>query len=135
MKRFEKIFKILIILIIIQLVMFTFSYKVNAAEYVQGPDGGTAGGGPPAATTGGVQVEKVNPVVRFAATVAKILIVGAQIAVAGYFTVRLTIIGIQYFTTVAAYEKAANKNRMLWTLLEAALSYIGILVFGKIIGL
>ena len=74
----------------------------------------------------------IPPVV---ATIAKILITGAEIAVVGYFTIRFTLDGIRYFTVVAAQDKANLKNRLLWTVLYATIAFLIIFIFSALVGL
>ena len=68
------------------------------------------------------------------ATVTKALFAVAQISVSGFFVIKFTLAGIKYFTAVAASDKADNKNEMSWTLFLAVLSYLGIFMIGKLLG-
>lgn len=69
------------------------------------------------------------------ATFVKVVITGAQVLAAGYFTIRLTLTGIQYFTATAASDKVEQRNRMYWTLFYGVLAYLGIFLFSYAVGL
>ena len=71
---------------------------------------------------------------RFGATIVKGLIVFAEVFVAGYFIIRFTIAGIQYFTVSAAQEKAASKNRMAWLLFCGVLAISGMYLLSYLTG-
>ena len=75
------------------------------------------------------------PVAGPIATVVKTMFALAQVFVSGWFVIKFTIAGIQYFTSVAATDKADNKNKMKNTLFLAVITYLGIFVFGKVLGL
>lgn len=113
-KIFKMLYIIFVIFILINIFMSTMSYAT--------------GGG----TTYNIKASKVNVTI---ATICKVAIAVTQVAVSGFYIIRFTIVGIQYFTTVAASEKAACKNRMMWTLLLGVLTYFGMIVIGKLLGL
>lgn len=69
------------------------------------------------------------------ATVVKGFIVAVQIIVTGFFTIKFTIVGIQYFTASAAQEKAENKKKVKWTLYFGVLAYLSIFLFSYAVGL
>lgn len=78
----------------------------------------------------------VKPVDKVTATVAKSIIGVAQILVSGYFVVKITMLGISYFSVVAtAAEKAQVKNRFAWTLFFAVVAYLGMYLFSVGLGL
>ena len=68
------------------------------------------------------------------ATVIEILIASSQVIVIGFFTIKFTYTGIQYFTSVAASEKADCKNRLKNTLLLAVITILGMRIFGILVG-
>lgn len=72
---------------------------------------------------------------RFGATLVKGLIAFAEVLVFGYFVIRFTITGIQYFTVTAASEKAAKKNQMQWTFVYGVLALLGMYLFSYAVGL
>jgi len=71
---------------------------------------------------------------RFGATVVKGLIVFAEIFVTGYFLIRLTLAGIQYFIATAATDKAASRNRIRWLLFCGALAISGMYLLSYLTG-
>ena len=78
----------------------------------------------------------MKPVDKVTATVAKSIIGVAQILVSGYFVVKITMLGISYFSVVAtAAEKAQVKNRFAWTLFFAVVAYLGMYLFSVGLGL
>ena len=78
-----------------------------------------------------------GPKTKLGATALMLLIRVAQVGVAGYFTISLTITGIQYFTvaSVSPDEKAKTKNKLMWTFIRGVLAYLGIYLFSYAIGL
>ena len=82
------------------------------------------------ATSGGTTY---GPLPKEIATVCKAIIAFTQIFVTGAFTIRFTMLGIQYFTAVGADLKAANKRRMAWTLIIGVITILAIWIFGKFI--
>ncbi|MBR1540345.1 MAG: hypothetical protein IJ629_04160 [Clostridia bacterium] len=72
---------------------------------------------------------------RVGATILKTLIAVSEVAVSGYFIIRFTITGIQYFTVVAATDKAEMRNRMKWTLLYGVLAFLAMYLFSYAVGL
>ncbi len=115
-KILKMLYIIFVIFILINIFMSTLSYA--------------SGGG--SSTTYNVQAKPVHKTI---ATIAKTAIAVTQVAVSGFYIIRFSIVGIQYFTTVAASEKAACKNRMMWTLLFGVLTYLGMFAIGKVLGL
>ena len=85
------------------------------------------------ATSGGSNTKQFGPLPKELATVCKAIITFTQIFVTGAFTIRLSVLGIQYFTAVGADLKAANKRRMAWTLLIGVITILAIWIFGKLI--
>lgn len=79
---------------------------------------------------------KLQPVDKVTATVAKSIIGVAQVLVSGYFVVKITMLGISYFSVVAtAAEKAQVKNRFAWTLFFAVVAFLGMYLFSVGLGL
>lgn len=71
------------------------------------------------------------------ATFIKVAVVTTQILVTGFFTIRITILGIQYFTT-ASYtpaEKNEVRNMMHKTLGYAVLAFVTLSFFSYAFGL
>ena len=82
-----------------------------------------------------ISIGNKDPVPGPVATVVKTAFAFSQVFVSGWFIIKFTIAGIQYFTAVAATDKADNKNKMKNTLFLAVITYLGIFVFGKVLGL
>ena len=76
-----------------------------------------------------------GPQTKVGQTVVKTAFVASQVLVSGYFVIRLTILGIKYFIAVSADEKAANKNRLTWTLVCGVIAYLAIYLFSYAVGL
>ena len=77
----------------------------------------------------------VGPKTKLGATVLEIVLGTTQIAVSGFFIIKLTIVGIQYFTAVGAGEKVEQKNRIKWTLMYVVLAFIALYLFSLVVGL
>ena len=58
------------------------------------------------------------------ATVIKLLLAAFQVGITGYFVIRFTLLGIRYFSSVAASEKANMKNELRWTFLLGVLAFL-----------
>ena len=71
----------------------------------------------------------------FPATVVKILVVASQILVVGFFIVRLTLLGIQYFIAVAAQDKAVSKEKIGVTLFWGVIAVLAMRLFLYALGL
>lgn len=69
------------------------------------------------------------------ATIIKGAITFIEVLVAGYFTIRFTITGIQYFTATAVSDKLEKRNKLYFTLLYGVLAYLGIFLFSYAVGL
>lgn len=76
-----------------------------------------------------------TPVAAPIATIFKTCIAAAQVLVSGFFVIKFSISGIQYFTAVSASDKADNKNRMKNNLFLGVITFLGMYVFGKVLGL
>ena len=114
----KKIGKFLFAIIVIFLVINIF---MNASVFA-------TGGGAVNSST-----RQFKPLPRELATICKAIIAFTQILVTGCFTIRFTMLGIQYFTAVGANVKAATKQRMGWTLLIGVITFLAIFIFGKLI--
>ena len=69
-------------------------------------------------------------------TICKIIIGIAQIIVSGWFVIRMTMIGISYFSSVAvAEEKAKGKQQFAFTLFCGIVAFLGMYLFSKAVGL
>ena len=79
--------------------------------------------------------EKIEPKTEAGAVILKLLVIGTQVAVSGWFIIRFTINGIQYFISVVAEEKAAKRNNMKWTLVYGVLAFLAMYLFGYAVGL
>ena len=59
-----------------------------------------------------------------------------QIIVSGWFVIRMTMIGISYFSSVAvAEEKAKGKQQFAFTLFCGIVAFLGMYLFSKAVGL
>ncbi len=69
------------------------------------------------------------------ATATKVVIVFGQILLAGFFTIKLALAGIAYFSAVAAEQKTAAKTKMTNTLIYGVLAYLAVFLFSHVMGL
>lgn len=76
-----------------------------------------------------------GPKTALGATILKGFVVASQIAVSGFFIIKFTLTGIQYFTAAAASDKAENRNKLKWTLLYGVLAYLLMFLFARVVGL
>lgn len=76
-----------------------------------------------------------GPRTKFGATALKLAVAGSEVGVSGYFIIKLTLTGIQYFTASAVSEKVDNRNKMKWTLLYGVLALLGLFLFSYAVGL
>lgn len=118
----NKMIKLIYVIFIIFIMTNIF---INTSVFAGG------GGGTGSTTSGATTTSK--PIPPFIATACKAVIAFTQVLVTGCFTIRFTMLGIQYFTAVGANVKAATKQKMGWTLLIGVLTFLAIFIFGKII--
>ena len=72
---------------------------------------------------------------KVGATIVKGLIAFSEVLVFGYFVIRFTITGIQYFTATAVTEKTVSRNKMKWTFIYGVLALLGMYLFSYAVGL
>ena len=69
-------------------------------------------------------------------TLCKATIGVFEIIVSGWFVIRMTLIGISYFSAVAtSKEKAEGKKKFAFTLFCGIVAYLGMYLFSKAVGL
>ena len=69
-------------------------------------------------------------------TICKAIIAVAQIFVSGWFVIRMTLIGISYFSGVAtSNDKAKGKQQLAFTLFCGIVAFLGMYLFSKAVGL
>ena len=80
-------------------------------------------------------IKTLNPVNGFFATIFKVIIVFSQVAVSGFFIIRFTVHGIEYFCNSTPKGKEASKHGMQWTLIYGVITLVAMSLFSKIMGL
>ena len=109
--------KIIKLIYIISIVFLIFNVFVNNSVFA----------------TGGNTAQQQWDLPEELATPLKAVIVFVQIFITGAITIKLSLLGIQYFTAVGADVKAANKRKIVWTLIIGAIVILGIWIFGKLL--
>ena len=69
------------------------------------------------------------------ATILKGIIVFSQIIVSGFFVIRFTVHGIEYFCNSTPKGKESSKHGMEWTLIYGVITLVAMSLFSKIMGL
>ena len=77
----------------------------------------------------------IKPKTKLGATIGKTLVAVVEVFIAGFFSIKFAITGIQYFVSVSASEKADNKNKLFWTLCFGVLAYLVVYIFSYAFGL
>lgn len=69
------------------------------------------------------------------ATFLRVALTVAQISVSGWFTIKFTLVGIQYFTAQAASDKADLRKKLRNTLILGVLAVLSMFLFGYAVGI
>ena len=100
---------LIIIFVLINFLIVIPAYASSSASLVSNVTGGTIK----------VESNKVATVVKFISAFVQILVIG-------YFSIRLTVVGIRFFIATTADEKAAKKTAISRTLFWAVIA-IGVM--------